>query len=328
MLQYVVSRFTSLVFILLGVSVIVFTMVHFAPGDPIAIMLGDDAEPAEVARLTALYGLDQPAYIQYGRWLGRAVQGDFGQSLRQRQPVTTLIMEKMGATVELAVASLLLSVLIGVPLGVLSAVRRNSWIDVSGMFGALVGVSAPNFWVGLVLLTYVALNVSWLPVFGRAETSFVDGVAALFRGGGIGPLWDSFRYLLLPSLTLATSIIALISRLTRSSMLEVLGKDYIRTARAKGQYPRTVVYRHALRNALLPVVTMIGVQFGSLLGGAIVVETVFAWPGVGMLIITSIRTRELVVVQGAVLMLAAIFAIVNLLVDLSYSVLNPRIRYA
>lgn len=303
-------------------------MVHFTPGDPIRIMLGDDAEPAEVERLTKLYGFDRPAYVQYAKWLGRAVQGDFGQSLRQRQPVTKLIGEKMGATIELAIASLLIAVLIGVPLGVASAVRRNTWVDYGSMGFALVGVSAPNFWIGLILLTYVALNVGWIPVFGRAEVSFIDALAGVFVGRGLSPLWDSLRYLLLPSLTLATSIVALITRLTRSSMLEVLSRDYVRTARAKGQTPRQVVYKHALRNALLPVVTVIGVQFGSLLGGAIVVETVFAWPGVGMLIINSIRTRELMVVQAAVLMLAVIFALVNLLVDFSYSLLNPRIRYA
>ncbi len=328
MLQYTLRRLYSLLFILLGVSVVVFAMVHFSPGDPIRIMLGDDADPVEVERLTKLYGFDQPAHVQYVRWLGRAVQGDLGVSLRQRQPVTTLIAEKMGATVELAVASLLLAVLIGVPLGVVSAVRRNSWVDFGSMLVALLGVSAPNFWIGLILLSYVALHVGWIPVFGRAETSFVDALMALARGEGVGPLWDSVRYLMLPAITLGTSILALITRLTRSSMLEVLSKDYVRTAKAKGQTPRLVVYRHALRNALLPVVTIIGVQFGSLLGGAVVVETVFAWPGVGMLIINSIRTRELLVVQGAVLMLAAIFALVNLLVDFSYSFLNPRIRYA
>lgn len=328
MLQYTLNRIISLIFILLGVSVIVFAMVHLSPGDPIRILLGDDAEPAEVERLTKLYGFDQPAHIQYVRWLGRAVQGDFGQSLRQRQPVTTLIMEKMGATVELAIASLFIAVIIGVPLGVISAVRRNTWVDYGSMTFALVGVSAPNFWIGLVLLTYIALNVSWVPVFGRAETSFIDGLTGLFSGQGIKGLWDSLRYLLLPSITLATSILALVARLTRSSMLEVLGQDYVRTARAKGQTNRAVTYRHALRNALLPVITIIGVQFGSLLGGSIVVETVFAWPGVGMLIINSIRTRELMIVQAAVLMLAVIFAVVNLLVDFSYSFLNPRIRYA
>jgi len=328
LLQYTFNRLISLIFILLGVSVIVFAMVHFAPGDPIRILLGDDAEPAEVERLTKLYGFDQPAHIQYFRWLGRAVQGDFGDSLRQRQPVTTLIMEKMGATVELAIASLVIAVVIGVPLGVISAVRRNTWVDYGSMTFALIGVSAPNFWIGLVLLTYLALNISWMPVFGRAEVSFIDGLTGVFTGQGFKGLWDSLRYLLLPAVTLATSIMALIARLTRSSMLEVLSQDYVRTARAKGQTNRVVTYRHALRNALLPVITIIGVQFGSLLGGSIVVETVFAWPGVGMLIINSIRTRELMIVQAAVLMLAVIFAVVNLLVDFSYSFLNPRIRYA
>lgn len=303
-------------------------MVHFSPGDPIRIMLGDDAEPAEVERLTKLYGLDQPAYVQYVRWLGRAVQGDFGTSLRQRQPVTKLITEKMGATVELAVASLLIAVLIGVPLGVISAVRRNTWVDFGSMFVALVGVSAPNFWIGLILLSYVALYVGWIPVFGRAEWSFFEALLAPFRGQGFGPLWDSLRYLLLPSITLATSIMALITRLTRSSMLEVLSKDYVRTAKAKGQTPRLVVYRHALRNALLPVVTVIGLSFGSLLSGALLTETVFSWPGIGRWVYDAIAARDYPVIQGGVLFVAVMFAVVNLLVDMTYALIDPRIQYS
>lgn len=326
MLQYVIQRVFSLVFILFGVSIIVFAMVHFSPGDPVRIMLGDDAEAAEVERLNQFYGFDKPAYVQYGKWLGRAVQGDLGRSIRQRLPVTQLIGDRMGATVELAIASLLLAVLVGVPLGVISAVRRNSWVDFGSMMAALLGVSAPNFWLGLILLSYVALNVGWLPLFGRGP-AFSEALLALTRGDAT-QLWDSVRYLLLPAFTLGTSIMALITRLTRASLLEVLTKDYVRTARAKGQSQRVVVYKHALRNALLPVVTIIGVQFGALLGGAIVVETVFAWPGVGRLIINAISQRDLPIVQGAVLMLAVVFAIVNLLVDFSYSFLNPRIRYA
>ncbi len=313
-------------FILFGVSIIVFAMVHFSPGDPVRIMLGDDAEPAEVERLNKHYGFDKPAYVQYGKWLGRAVQGDLGRSIRQRLPVIQLISDRMGATVELAIASLLLAVLVGVPLGVISAVRRNTWVDFGSMVAALLGVSAPNFWLGLILLSYVALHVGWLPLFGRGP-AFSEALLALTRGDAT-QLWDSLRYLLLPAFTLGTSIMALITRLTRASLLEVLTKDYVRTARAKGLSQRLVVYKHGLRNALLPVVTIIGVQFGALLGGAIVVETVFAWPGVGRLIINAISQRDLPIVQGAVLMLAVVFALVNLLVDLSYSFLNPRIRYA
>ncbi len=327
MLQYIAQRIYSLVFILLGVSLIVFAMVHFAPGDPIRIMLGDDAEPQEVERLNQLYGFDQPAHIQYTRWLTRAVQGDLGQSIRQRVPVTELITERLGATVELAIASLLVAILIGVPLGVISAVRRNTWVDFGSMIAALVGVSAPNFWIGLILLANVALHVGWIPLFGRGP-AFTEAITAAVTQGNFSLLWDSLRYLLLPAITLGTSIMALITRLTRASLLEVLGRDYVRTARAKGLIGWLVVYKHALRNALLPVVTIIGVQFGSLLGGSIVVEAVFAWPGVGRLIINSISQRDLPIVQGSVLMLAAVFALVNLLVDISYSFFNPRIRYA
>jgi ABC-type dipeptide/oligopeptide/nickel transport system permease component len=324
--QYTLRRLFSLIFILLGVSIIVFMLVHLAPGDPVRLMLGEEATPEDVARLNRLYGFDQPLPVQYFRWLGNALQGDLGDSIRQRLPVTQLIWERMGATIELALASLLLAILVGIPLGVLAAVRRNSWIDFGSMIAALVGVSAPNFWVGLILLSGVALHVGWLPLFGRGP-SFVDGVVALFTQATLGPLWDSIRYLILPAFALGTSIMALITRLTRSSLLEVLGRDYVRTARAKGVIGFWVVYRHALRNALLPVITIIGVQFGALLGGAIVIEVVFAWPGVGRLIVNAISQRDFPVVQGSVLMLAVIFALVNLIVDLSYSLLNPRIRY-
>jgi peptide/nickel transport system permease protein len=324
--QYILRRLFSLVFILFGVSIIVFALVHLAPGDPVRIMLGEEATAEDVARLNRLYGFDQPLPVQYGRWLGNALRGDLGQSIRQRLPVTQLIWERMGATVELALASLLLAIIVGIPLGVIAAVRRNSWIDFGSMIAALAGVSAPNFWVGLILLSSVALHVSWLPLFGRGP-AFTGAVAAIFTQGSLVPLWDSLRYLLLPAFALGTSIMALITRLTRSSLLEVLSRDYVRTARAKGVLGLWVVYKHALRNALLPVITIIGVQFGALLGGAIVIEVVFAWPGVGRLIVNAISQRDFPIVQGAVLMLAVVFALVNLLVDLSYSLFNPRIRY-
>lgn len=327
MIAYVGRRLFALALTLLGVSVIVFLLVHMAPGDPVRIMLGEQARPADVERLNRLYGFDRPLPLQYVSWVGNALRGDLGLSIRSQTPVTELVGERLPATIELAVASLLLAVLVGIPLGVLAAVTRNSVVDFASMIVALIGVAAPNFWVGLILLTSVAANVSWIPVFGRGP-GFDEALLALVTRFDARPLFDSVRHLLLPSFAIGASIMALITRLTRSSMLEVLSRDYVRTARAKGLSPRLVVFRHALRNALLPVVTVIGVQFGSLLGGAIVVETVFAWPGVGMLIINSIRTRELMVVQGSVLMLAAIFALVNLLVDFSYSFLNPRIRYA
>jgi len=326
MLKYIVRRMLSLVVILLGVSIIVFMLVHLAPGDPVRIMLGEDATEADVERLNRIYGFDRPLPMQYLIWLGNALQGDLGTGIRSQLPVTLLIFERMPATIELALWSLVLAVGVGIPLGVLSAVRRNSWIDFGSMFAALVGVAAPNFWVGLILLSQIALHVPWLPIGSRGP-SFPDAIIAIVTQFDFVVLWDHFRYVLLPALALGTSIMALITRLTRSSLLEVLNRDYVRTARAKGLRGITVVYGHALKNALLPVVTVVGVQFGALLGGAIVIEVVFAWPGVGRLIVSAISQRDFPVVQGSVLMLAVVFAVANLLVDLSYSLINPRIRY-
>ncbi len=327
MLQYIINRIISLAVILLGVSVLVFLLMKITPGDPVTLMLGEDATPAQVENLNRLYGFDQPAYVQYWRWISRAVTGDLGTSIRQRIPVTTLIWERMPATFELTIWSLVIAVAIGIPFGVLAAVRRNSWLDIGSMSVALVGVAAPNFWVGLLLLSQLALHVTWLPIGGRGP-GFGEAIAAVFTQFDFMQLWHHVRHALLPALALGTSILAVIMRLTRSSLLETLNTDYVRTARAKGAVGLTVVYKHALRNALLPVITVVGVQFGSLLGGAIVIESVFSWPGVGRLILNGISQRDFPVVQGSVLMFSAIFAVVNLLVDLSYVLVDPRIRYA
>lgn len=326
MLQFTLRRLISLIPVIIGASIIIFMLVHLSPGDPIRMMLGEDAEQSEVERLNAIYGFDQPKPVQYVLWLGKALTGDFGHSLRQRAPVTMLVWERMGATLELAVASLVLAIIIGIPLGILAATHRNSWIDFSSMIISLLGVSLPNFWLGLMLLSGVALHVSWIPIFGRGP-SFFEAMGTLFSTGSFQGLWDSLRYLLLPALALGTSIMALVTRLMRSSMLEVLNRDYVRTAQAKGLGHQRVIYKHALRNALLPVITVVGVQFGSLLGGAVVTEAVFAWPGIGRLIVQAISARDFPVVQGSILMLTLIFVLVNLLVDLSYGLFNPRVRY-
>ena len=326
MLQFTLRRLVTLIPVVIGASIIIFLLVHLSPGDPVRMMLGEDAEASEVARLNELYGFDQPLPVQYLRWAGRALTGDFGTSIRQRAPVTELVTERMGATVELAVASLVLAVVLGIPLGVLAATRRNSWLDFGSLVVSLIGVSLPNFWLALVLLSTLALNVGWLPLFGRGP-SFFEGIGTLFTQGSFQGIWDNLRHLLLPALALGTSIMALITRLMRSSLLEVLNRDYVRTARAKGLRDNVVVYKHALRNALLPVITVVGVQFGSLLGGAVVTEVVFAWPGIGRLIVQSINSRDFPVVQGSILMLTLLFVLVNLLVDLSYGLLNPRVRY-
>lgn len=326
MLQYITRRLVSLLFILLGVSVLVFALVHLAPGDPVRIMLGEEATVEDVERLNRIYGFDRPLPEQYFLWLGKAVQGDLGVSIRRQLPVSEMIAERLPATIEMSIWSLLIAIGVGIPLGVLSAVRRNSIVDLGSMFAALIGVAAPNFWVGLILLSQIALHVDWLPVGGRGP-AFGTALLALVRLD-VQPLWDHVRHMLLPAFALGTSIMALITRLTRSSLLEVLSRDYVRTARSKGLRGLRVVYGHALSNALLPVVTVVGVQFGALLGGAIVIEVVFSWPGVGRLIVDAIAQRDFPLVQGSVLMLAIVFAVVNLLVDLSYSLINPRIRHA
>ncbi len=326
MSKYIIRRILNLIPVLVGVSIIVFMMVHISPGDPIRIMLGEDASPEEVERLREVYGLDQPLHIQYGRWVGNVLQGDLGTSIRRGRPVTGLILGRLGATMELAVVSLLLATLISIPLGVIAAIKQNSWVDFFSMVLALLGVSMPPFWIGLMLLIYIALHVDFFPIFGRG-LAMVEAVRYLFAEGSFAGFYESIRYLILPAISLGTAGAAVLTRLTRSSMLDVLREDYIRTARSKGLRERVVVFKHAFRNALLPVVTIWGLQLGFLMGGAVITETVFAWPGVGRLIVDAINQRDFPIVQAGTLMLAVVFSVVNLLVDLSYAYLDPRIRY-
>jgi peptide/nickel transport system permease protein len=304
MWRYVVRRVLLVIPVMLGVSLIVFVLMHFTPGDPALLMLGERATEEQLQLLRQEMGLLEPLPVQYARFLGAALQGDLGRSYRSGRPVVTEVLSRLPATAELALAAVAIAVLISVPLGVLSAVKQYSLLDNAGMLLALLGASLPSFWLGLMLILLFAVNLGWLPPSGR------DGLPSL----------------VLPALTLGAGAAALITRMTRSSMLEVINQDYVRTARAKGLPEKTVIYSHALRNALLPVVTVIGLQFGALLGGAVITETVFAWPGAGRLAVEAIRAKDYPVVQGAVLMLALAFAFVNLLVDLIYAFLNPRIR--
>ncbi len=326
MSKYIIRRLLNLIPVLIGVSLIVFMMVHISPGDPVRVMLGEDASPEEVERLREVYGLDQPLHIQYGRWAGNVLQGDFGTSIRRGRPVSELITGRLGATMELALVSLIFATLIAIPLGIVAAIKQNSWIDFFSMVVALLGVSMPPFWIGLMLLIYIALHVGFFPIFGRGA-SMIEAFQYLFSEGSFAMFYESIRYLILPAISLGTAGAAVLTRLTRSSMLDVLGEDYVRTARSKGVKERTVVFKHAFRNALLPVVTIWGLQLGFLLGGAVITETVFAWPGVGRLIVDAINQRDFPIVQAGTLMLAVIFSVVNLLVDLSYAYLDPRIRY-
>ncbi len=326
MTRYIVRRLLLLLPVLLGVSAIVFAVLRAIPGDPVMVMLGTEAGEGERERLRAVLGLDEPVPVQFLRFLVRVLTGDLGRSITQGAPVLNLVLGAMPATVELALASLLISLLIALPLGVLAAVNERSPLDWLSMVLALVGVSMPIFWFGMLLILLFSLQLGWLPAFGRGAPLIEAAVAAL--GGNPSPLQDSLSRLVMPALALGLNATAIIARLTRGSMLEVLRQDYVRTARAKGLREWTVIVRHGLKNALLPVVTVLGLQFGALLGGAIVTENVFAWPGVGRLVVVAINQRDYPVVQGGVLLVALTFSLVNLAVDLSYAWLNPRIRYS
>ncbi len=309
MLTYIIRRVGLMVFILLGVSVITFSMMHLVPGDPAEMIAmeryGEEVTAETIEHVRGELGLDQPVYLQYFNWLANVLQGDLGYSFRTDRPVLDEILTRLPATLQLALAGMLIALLIAIPVGIVSATRQYSAVDNISMFGALLGVSMPNFWLGLLLIMFFSVHLGWLPVFGR---------------GGI-------EHLILPAITLGTGMAAITTRLIRSSMLEVLGQDYIRTARAKGLKENVVIYKHALKNAMIPVVTIIGLQFAFLLEGAVIVEVIFAWPGIGRLLVDSIFARDLPMIQGCILFIAAMFVLVNLLVDLSYAYLDPKIRY-
>jgi len=314
------------VIVLLGVSLLTFALIHMTPGDPVLVMLGQDATPAELDRLRHLLGLDQPLPIQYAQYVAHVVTGQMGDSIFQRQPVAKLIGDRFPATVELTVAAMAFAVIVGTLTGLIAAVFPYSAFDVAAMLIALSGVAMPVFWLGMLAILLFSLQLGWLPSFGRGEP-VVLGVQSWLGSGDPADLVDSLRHLVLPALTLGAFSTALISRLVRSALLEVLGQDYVRTARAKGLAALAVIGRHALPNALIPVVTVVGLQVGTLLGGAIIAETIFAWPGIGRLLIQAISQRDYPLVQGIVLLTALAVSLINLLVDLTYAAINPRVRY-
>ena len=305
MAAYLVRRLLQTIFVLLGVSVLSFGTL-FLSGDPTMLMASESWNQEQISTFRHQMGFDRPWFVQYLDFLGKAVRGDFGVSLRQQQPTLKLIAERMPATLQLAGASMAIAICVGVPLGVGAATRRGSVWDNLLMLGGLLGQSLPVFWLGLLMILVFAVRLGWFPVAGTG-----------------GP-----QYLVPPAVTLGIFSTAYIARMTRSSILEVLGRDYVRTARAKGLSRNNVVVGHALRNALIPLVTVIGLQFGALLGGAVITETIFAWPGVGRLTIQAIQSKDLPLVQACVLLLAVIFVVVNLVVDLLYAYLDPRIRLA
>ncbi len=349
MVQYIVRRMISLIPTLLGVTIVVFLFLRLIPGDPAVAMLGEHAAQDNVERIREQFGLNRPLFLdtealkegdllglfdsQYIRFLGRLLQGDLGNSIHRRIPIADELGQRFPATAELAIFAMVIGILVGLPAGVISAARRNSIWDHTSMVGSLIGVSVPIYWLGLMLIMLFAVILKWLPSGSRLDptldlevvTNFylVDSVIT----GNWAALWDTLKHLAMPALALGTHPMAIIARMTRSSMLDVLQQDYIRTARSKGLRERVVLFRHALRNALMPVVTIIGLQTGTLLAGAILTETIFSWPGIGKWVYDAILARDYPIVQGGTLLIALIFVLMNLLVDLSYSLLDPRIRY-
>ncbi|MEH7391613.1 ABC transporter permease [Bacillus sp. JJ1474] len=327
MATFIIKRFLQFIPVLLGISILVFFLLHLIPGDPALTLLGQDATPEDLERLRNVMGLNEPLYIQLMVFLKNLFQGNLGISIFQDTPVITLIFKHLPATIELALIAMVIALIIAIPLGILSAAKQFSWLDYISMFFAQLGVSMPVFWLGLLLIIGFSVNLNILPSFGRGEPLY-EAIGHTIQSGNLYYVVDSLKHLILPAFTLGVMSAALITRMVRSAMLEVLKEDYIRTAEAKGVRGFIVIMKHAFRNALIPVVTIVGLQFGNLLGGAIVTETVFAWPGIGRLVITAISQRDFPVVQGCVLMIALIFALINLIVDILYAVINPKIQQA
>lgn len=305
MSAYIIRRLLLVIPVLIGISIFVFLIMHLTPGDPARLMLGESAPLEQLEKLREELGLNDPLPVQYLNWLKKAVRLDFGRSLRSKKLVTAEIMERLPATAELAVLAVAISVAVGIPVGILSASKPNSFFDNVAMLAALSGVGMPAFWQGIMFILIFSVWLGWFPSSGRM--------------GGM-------EYYILPALTLGTRSMASIARMTRSSMLEVLQQDYIRTATAKGLPRFRVVFVHALRNALIPVVTMIGLQFGGLMAGAVLTETIFAWPGIGRLVVEAINNKDFPVVQGTIMTFAIMYALINLIVDVLYAFLDPRLR--
>ena len=305
MRRYVLRRIGLLVPVVLGVVTVVFLIVHLIPGDPVEIMLGEQARAVDREALRHEMGLDKPIHLQYVAFLKGLVRGDLGHSLHTKQPVLTSIARRLPATIELAAAAMAVALLLAIPLGLLAAYKKDSVVDQGSMLFALLGISMPNFWLGPLLIIVFSLKLGWFPVSGRG----------------------SLAHVVLPAITLGTAMAAILTRMTRASMLDVIKSDYITTARAKGVRESLVVLKHAFRNALIPVVTIVGLQIGGLLAGSIITETIFAWPGIGRLTIQAINARDYPLVQGCVLIIALGYVLVNFATDLLYGLIDPRIRY-
>jgi peptide/nickel transport system permease protein len=334
MLRFVVRRLMLLVPILVGLSILVFLWIHALPGNPAIALLGERATPASVAQFRRQYGLDKPIYTQYVAWAKTTLKGDFGYSIQDRRKVTSDFLDRFPSTLELAVAAMLVAVLLGIPLGFIAAKHYGGWLDHSSLVVSLVGISTPVFFLAIILKYLFAIKLHWLPTVGRISvlidtphpTNFYVLDAIIERDWTA--LWDVLKHLILPALALGSIPLAIIARITRAAVVDVQNEDYVRTARAKGLAPRIVDRRHVLRNALLPISTIIGLQTGFLLSGAILTETVFDRPGVGTWLYSAISYRDYPVLEAGILFLSILFVLVNLLVDISYAIINPRIRYS
>ena len=313
MLPYVIRRLVQAVPVMLFASVVVFLMIYLVPGDPVLAVLGGEARPEQVEAMRKEMGLDRPLVVQYGRWLGRVVRGDLGVSFINSYPVWSLIGLKLPATLALSVGALTVALAISLPLGILAAVRQGSWVDRLAVGFTALGLSVPTFWLGVLLVLLFSLRLQWLPA---------SGYVPLFTRPAL-----SLQHLLMPSVTLGIAIAAILTRFVRTAMLEVIRQDYVRTARAKGLPEGRVVIRHALKNAFIPVLTVIALQVGNLLGGAVITESIFDYPGVGQLILYAVTTKDYTVVQGTLLLLVFAFVFINLLTDVAYAILDPRVRY-
>ncbi|MGK5510705.1 ABC transporter permease [Brevibacillus formosus] len=333
LLAYSIRRILMLIPVLVGMSIIVFSIIRAIPGDPALTILGEKATPQAIADIREALGLNNPWYIQYFDYMKNILSGNLGESLQTNAPISDEIMPYLAATTELTIVSMLIAVFIGVNAGILSAWKQNSWFDYCAMLIALVGVSMPIFWLGLMEQWVFAQELKWLPSVGRDNSrNPVEAITHFYildtmMAGRWDQLWEVIKHLILPGIALGTIPMAIIARITRSSMLEVMRADYVRTARAKGLTQFWVVYKHALKNALIPVLTVIGLQTGLLLGGAVLTETIFGWPGVGRYIVTAIGNRDYPVIQSGILVIATIFVLINLLVDLLYAYIDPRIKY-
>jgi peptide/nickel transport system permease protein len=331
MLAYVIRRFLILIPTLLGVSVIVFLMLHMTPGDPAELLLGERATLESLEQMREHLGLNEPLHVQYGLFLKRLLKGDLGETIWTRQKVWIEVKQRFPATIELSIVALSISCFFGIILGIISATRQYSIFDYISMLGALAGVSMPIFWLGLVFMLIFSLNLGWFPLSGRLSIGIDLEVITNFYilDAMLTQNWAAFRdavwHIIMPAVTLSTIPTAIVARMTRSAMLEVLRQDFIKTAKAKGLSNFNVIFKHSLRNALIPVVTTIGLQFGVLLGGAILTETIFAWPGVGKWMYDAVMQRDYMVIQGGTLFIAALFVLINLFVDVLYAVINPRI---